>query len=124
MTKPAALYPGMIVLALTAYAQDMYFFIAPAAILACAIIALSRLPEGTDRKNSLFYFAGIDKARFKQVVQPGDQLMIEGKFIRSKLGLGIFEAVARVDGKVVAQAEMMCAYRPVAPKTSDAGKQA
>ena len=91
---------------------------------ACAIIARSRLPEGTDRKNSLFYFAGIDKARFKQVVQPGDQLMLEGKFIRSKLGLGIFAAVARVDGKVVAQAEMMCAYRPVAPKTSDAGKQA
>ena len=76
---------------------------------ACAIIALS-----------LFYFAGIDKARFKQVVQPGDQLVIEGKFIRSKLGLGIFEAVARVDGKVAAQAEMMCAYRPVAPKTSEA----
>lgn len=40
VTKPAALYPGMIVLALMAYAQDMYFFIAPAAILACAIIAL------------------------------------------------------------------------------------
>ena len=40
VTKPAALYPGMIVLALTAYAQNMYFFIAPAAILACAIIAL------------------------------------------------------------------------------------
>lgn len=38
--------------------------------------------------------------------------MIEGKFIRSKLGLGIFEAVARVDGKVVAQAEMMCAIPP------------
>ncbi len=86
---------------------------------ACAIAALSRLPEGVDRKNSLFYFAGIDKARFKQVVQPGDQLIIEGKFIRSKLGLGIFEAVARVDGKVAAQAEMMCAYRPVAPKKSE-----
>ena len=57
-------------------------------------------------------------------MQPGDQLMIEGKVIRPKLGHGIFEAVARVDGKVVAQAEMMCAYRPVAPKTSDAGKQA
>ena len=86
---------------------------------ACAIAALSRLPEGVDRKNSLFYLAGIDKARFKQVVQPGDQLIIEGKFIRSKLGLGIFEAVARVDGKVAAQAEMMCAYRPVAPKKSE-----
>ena len=86
---------------------------------ACAIAALSRLPEGVDRKNSLFYFAGIDKARFKQVVQPGDPLIIGGKFISSKLGLGIFEAVARVDGKVVAQAEMMCAYRPVAPKKSE-----
>ena len=40
LKKPAALYPGMILLALTAYAQDMYFFIAPAAILACAAIAL------------------------------------------------------------------------------------
>ncbi len=86
----------------------------------CAIVALSRLPEGVDRKNSLFYFAGIDKARFKRVVQPGDQLVIEGKFIRSKMGLGIFEAVARVEGQVVAQAEMMCAYRPVSPKKSEA----
>ena len=59
-------------------------------------------------------------ARFKRVVQPGDQLVIEGKFIRSKMGLGIFEAVARVEGQVVAQAEMMCAYRPVAPKKSEA----
>ena len=86
----------------------------------CAIAALSRLPEGVDRKNSLFYFAGIDKARFKRVVQPGDQLVIEGKFIRSKMGLGIFEAVARVDGKVACQAEMMCAYRPV-PATAKEG---
>ena len=40
LTKPALLYPGMILMALTAYAQDMYFFIAPAAILVCAVIAL------------------------------------------------------------------------------------
>ena len=45
-------------------------------------------------------------------MQPGDQLVIEGKFIKSKLGVGIFEAVARVDGKVAASANMMCAYRP------------
>ncbi len=82
----------------------------------CAIIALSRLPEGTDRKNSLFYFAGIDKARFKRVVQPGDQIEITGQFLRSKMGLGLFEAVARVDGVVVASAELMCAYRPVPQK--------
>lgn len=80
---------------------------------ACAIIALARLPEGVDRHNSLFYFAGIDNARFKRVVQPGDQLIIEGKFIRQKLGLGVFEAVARVDGQVACSAQLMCAYRPV-----------
>ena len=80
---------------------------------ACAIIALERLPEDVDRKKCLFYFAGIDNARFKRVVQPGDQLVIEGKFIKSKLGVGIFEAVARVDGKVAASAHiMLCAYRP------------
>ena len=83
---------------------------------ACAVVALTRLPEGTDKKNSLFYFAGIDKARFKRVVQPGDRVEITGQFIRQKLGLGIFEAVAKVDGVVVAQAELMCAYRPVPQK--------
>lgn len=85
----------------------------------CAIAALSRLPEGVDRKNSLFYFAGIDKARFKRVVQPGDQLVIEGNFIRQKMGLGVFQAVARVDGQVAASAELMCAYRPVPLKASE-----
>lgn len=79
---------------------------------ACAIIALARLPAEVDRKKCLFYFAGIDNARFKRIVQPGDQLVIEGKFIKAKLGVGVFEAVARVDGKVVASADMMCAYRP------------
>lgn len=86
---------------------------------ACAIMALARLPEDVDRKNSLFYFAGIDNARFKRVVQPGDQLVIEGRFIRQKLGLGVFEAEAKVDGKVAASATMMCAYRP---KPAKAGK--
>lgn len=78
----------------------------------CAFVALSRLPDTVDRNNSIFYFAGINKARFKRVVVPGDQLVIEGKFVRSKMGIGIFDAVARVDGKVACEAEMMCAYRP------------
>lgn len=80
---------------------------------ACAMIALARLPEGVDRHNSLFYFAGIDNARFKRVVQPGDQVVIEGRFIRQKMGLGIFEAEAKVDGKVACSATLMCAYRPI-----------
>ena len=85
---------------------------------ACAIVALSRLPEGVDRKNSLFYFAGINKARFKRVVQPGDTMIIKGKFLRQKLGVGIFEVVATVDDKVVCDAELMCAYRPIPGKTA------
>ncbi len=84
----------------------------------CGILAISRLPEGTDKKNGLFYFAGIDKARFKRIVQPGDQLVITGHYIRSKLGMGIFEADIKVDGKSVCSAQMMCAYRPVPQKTS------
>lgn len=80
---------------------------------ASAILALRSLPEGVDKKNSLFYFAGIDKARFKRVVQPGDQVRLESNFVRQKMGMGIFDVVATVDSKVVAQAQLMCAYRPV-----------
>lgn len=83
---------------------------------ACAIVALSRLPEGVDRKNSLFYFAGINKARFKRVVQPGDTMVIKGQFLRQKMGVGIFQVVATVDDQVVCDAELMCAYRPIPGK--------
>ena len=47
-------------------------------------------------------------------------MVIEGKFIRAKMGLGIFEAVVRVDGKVAASAELMCAYRPVPERNNEA----
>ena len=83
---------------------------------ACAIIALGRLPEGLDRKNSLFYFAGINHARFKRVVQPGDTMVLKGQFVRQKMGLGIFQVQALVDDKVVCDAELMCAYRPIPGK--------
>ena len=80
---------------------------------AFGILATCRLTEEQrNDKNAIYYFAGIDNARFKRVVQPGDQLVIEGRFIRQKLGLGVFEAEAKVDGKVAASATMMCAYRP------------
>ena len=48
--------------------------------------------------------------------------MIEGKFLKAKLGMGIFEAVARVDGKVAASASMMCAYRPAPQQTAPAAE--
>ena len=68
----------------------------------------------TDTKPSdgvLYYFVGIDKARFKQPVMPGDQLILEVEVIRVIHSVWKFHAVAKVDGEVVASAELMCAAR-------------
>lgn len=66
-------------------------------------LALLGLPEW---KGKTAYFVGIDKARFKQKVVPGDVLMLETKIVKLKGPIGIGEAVASVDGKVVAKAEL------------------
>lgn len=62
---------------------------------------------------SLYYFVGIDNARFKQPVVPGDQLLLEVKLLKCKRGVWKFDACAKVDGKVVASADLMCAEREV-----------
>lgn len=66
-------------------------------------VAILGLPEN---KGKTAYFAGIDKAKFKQKVVPGDVLMLETKIIKSKGPIGIGEATATVNGKVVAKAEL------------------
>ena len=58
---------------------------------------------------SLYYFAGIDNARFKRPVEPGDQLRLEVEVIKAKRGIWKFKAEAKVDGHVVASADLMCA---------------
>ena len=60
---------------------------------------------------TLFYFAGIDGARFKRPVTPGDQLRLEVEMIRVMRGVGKFRTRALVESTVVAEAELMCAYR-------------
>ena len=57
-------------------------------------------------KGKTAYFVGIDKCRFKQKVHPGDVLMLETKIIKVKGPIGVGEAVATVDGKVAAKAEL------------------
>jgi len=64
-------------------------------------------------EDSLYYFVGIDGARFKQPVVPGDQLVLEVDIIKSKRGVWKFNGVAKVDGKIVCSAELMCAERDV-----------
>lgn len=57
-------------------------------------------------KGKIAYFAGINKCKFKGKVVPGDKLKLETRIIRSKGPLGIGEATASVDGKVVVTAEL------------------
>jgi len=68
---------------------------------------------GTTSEKSVYYFAGIDGARFRQPVGPGDQLIIKATLIRSMRGLFKFSATAEVDGQLVAEAELMCTVKAV-----------
>lgn len=61
-----------------------------------------------DHKN-LYYFAGIDNARFKRIVEPGDQLVLSVKVIRHKLDVWKFSAEATVDSNIVCVAELTVA---------------
>ncbi|MBS9777948.1 MAG: 3-hydroxyacyl-ACP dehydratase FabZ [Gammaproteobacteria bacterium] len=66
-----------------------------------------------ETNSSLYYFVGIDNARFKQVVVPGDQLELVVEFVRARRGIYSFSGKAYVDGKVVCTADLMCTRRPV-----------
>ena len=59
-----------------------------------------------DNRGKTAYFAGIDKAKFKQMVRPGEVLTLETQIIRTTGPIGVGEAVATVDGKLVAKAEL------------------
>jgi 3-hydroxyacyl-[acyl-carrier-protein] dehydratase len=63
--------------------------------------------------NSVFYFAGIDDARFKRPVQPGDQLILDVVLERSKAGIFKFKGRATVDGELAVEAGLMCTMRRV-----------
>lgn len=60
-----------------------------------------------DFKGRTAYFAGIDKARFRRKVVPGDVLLLETEILKVKGPIGVGRAVARVDGQVAAQAELI-----------------
>ncbi len=79
---------------------------------AAAILAFDNLDVRPDDK-TVFYFAGIDRARFKRPVEPGDQLMLHVALDRMKAGIVKFTTDARVGEVVVAEAELMCTMRRV-----------
>jgi 3-hydroxyacyl-[acyl-carrier-protein] dehydratase len=72
------------------------------------LLASESLPDVLG-KGMTYYLVGLDKARFKRPVVPGDQLMLEAVYLRHKRNIWAFSCRAEVDGEFVASAEIMCA---------------
>ena len=79
---------------------------------AAAILGFDMLGVLPDDK-TVFYFAGIDNARFKRPVEPGDQLMLHVVLERTRAGIFKFNARATVDDALAVEADLMCTMRRV-----------
>jgi 3-hydroxyacyl-[acyl-carrier-protein] dehydratase len=80
---------------------------------AAAVLAFETLGVEPDEK-TVYYFAGIDGARFKRPVEPGDQLILDVVMGRMKAGIFKFQAKALVGEEVAVEAELTCAMRSIA----------
>jgi 3-hydroxyacyl-[acyl-carrier-protein] dehydratase len=79
---------------------------------AAALLAFVTLDVVPDDK-TIYYFAGIDGARFKRPVEPGDALILKVELDRMKAGIFKFKAKALVEDEVAVQAELMCTMRRI-----------
>ena len=77
---------------------------------AAAILSFKTMDRRPDDK-SVYYFVGIDGARFKRPVGPGDQLILDVNFLMAKRGIWKYAATAKVDGQLAAEAELLCTLR-------------
>ena len=75
---------------------------------ATGLLAAKSAPEELG-KGMTYYLVGLDKARFRRPVVPGDQLVLEVKYLRDKRNIWVFSCCAMVDGEIAASAEIMCA---------------
>ena len=73
---------------------------------ATALLTAQSAKLGT---GAIYYLAGIDAARFKRQVVPGDQLMLHVTYLKHKRHLWSFDCRAEVDGELAASAQIMCA---------------
>ena len=80
--------------------------------LAQAAALLSFLTEGRKPdENTVVYFLGIDKARFRRPIEPGDQIKLEVEILRVVRGIWKYKAIATVEGELAVEAEFMCTMR-------------
>jgi 3-hydroxyacyl-[acyl-carrier-protein] dehydratase len=78
-----------------------------------ALLSFESMGQEPD-DNTVVYFVGIDGARFKRVVEPGDQLILEASIDRARAGIYKYKARASVAGETAVEAELMCTMRKVA----------
>ncbi len=90
--------PGVLILEALAQATGILAFIST---------------ESKPEDDTLYYFVGVDNARFRRPVEPGDQLILDVSVTRNMRNVWRFDSTARVDGQVVATAGIMCAAKPV-----------
>lgn len=94
--------PGVLILEAMAQAAAVFSFVDEAGLKA-------------SDEEMLYYFVGVDGARFRRPVVPGDQLRIEVQALRLSRSICKYVSVAKVDGQVAAEATLMCAIRPLSP---------
>lgn len=80
---------------------------------AAALLSFDTMGVTPDDK-TVYYFAGIDGARFKRPVEPGDQLIMDVTLERAKAGIFKFKGVTYVGDQVACEAELMCTMRTIA----------
>ena len=80
---------------------------------AAALLSFASMDRASDDK-TVYYFAGIDGARFKRPVEPGDQLVLDVSMVRAKAGIYKYAARATVGEELAVEAELMCTMRTIA----------
>ena len=90
------IFPGVLILEVMAQASGLLVF---------------KSPESYPKGDNLYMLVGIDKARFKKTVVPGDRLTVDVKLFRMRQNCASFDATARVDSEVVASAGIMCMFK-------------
>lgn len=82
---------------------------------ACGLLAFKTREHEPDQPqpsgDELFYLVGVDKAKFKRPVEPGEQLWLDVELTRTVRGIWMFEGVGRVDGDIAGSAEIRCTMR-------------
>jgi 3-hydroxyacyl-[acyl-carrier-protein] dehydratase len=79
---------------------------------AAAVLSFDMKGEEADA-NSIYYFGGIDNARFKRPVEPGDQLKLDVRLERFKVNVYKFSGIGTVDGELAVEASLTCTLRKV-----------